>query len=83
MSRLMNPVQPIEVETNEREDAIWYTWQGRRERVVEVANRWRVDDNWWRKPISRLYFEWVTPTMLIEVYMDLLTGEWFLERLHD
>ncbi len=52
-------------------------------RVLEVCNRWRVDDEWWRKPISRMYYELRTPTALLEVFQDLNTGEWFLERLHD
>jgi hypothetical protein len=28
----------------------------RRLRVNEVLNIWRVDEEWWRKTISRLYF---------------------------
>ena len=29
-------------------------WNGRRE-AVEVCNRWRVDEAWWRDPIARDY----------------------------
>ena len=31
-------------------------WAGRRE-PVEVCNRWRVDEGWWREPIARDYFK--------------------------
>jgi hypothetical protein len=24
--------------------------------VKEVLNTWRIDDEWWREPISRLYY---------------------------
>jgi len=48
-------------------------------RVVEIQDRWRIDDEWWReRPISRLYH-----VLLVEggfrltVYLDLLSGEWF------
>ncbi len=25
-------------------------------RVTEIINTWRIDDEWWREPITRLYF---------------------------
>ena len=31
-------------------------WNGRRE-PVEVCNRWRVEEAWWREPIARDYFK--------------------------
>ena len=31
-------------------------WNGRRE-PVEVCNRWRVEEAWWRDPIARDYFK--------------------------
>ena len=31
-------------------------WNGRRE-TVEVCNRWRVEEAWWRDPIARDYFK--------------------------
>ena len=31
-------------------------WNGRRE-TVEVCNRWRVEEAWWRGPIARDYFK--------------------------
>ncbi len=58
------------------------TWQ-RREPVREVVNRWRVDDDWWRVPISRTYYTVTTPTMLLEIYHDDRTGGWYLQRVID
>jgi len=51
--------------------------------VREVINRWRVDDDWWRVPISRMYWVVATPTMLLEIYEDLRTGDWYLQRVID
>ncbi len=82
MSRLFNPAQSVEVRCNERGAPVWISWE-RGQKVLEINNRWRIDDEWWRKEISRMYYEVVVPMGLIEVYMDRLTGEWFLERIHD
>lgn len=46
--------------------------------VVEV---WRVDDEWWREPISRRYFESVLEGgRHVVLYEDLTTGDWFMQR---
>jgi len=70
----------VEVNNQGRPSAL--TWQ-RREPVREVINRWRVDDDWWRVPISRMYWVVTTPTMLLEIYEDLRTGDWYLQRVID
>ena len=50
--------------------------------VDAIGEIWRVDDEWWRKPISRRYVE-----VLFEggkhvvLYQDLVTVEWFQQRL--
>ncbi|MDP9351215.1 MAG: hypothetical protein M3P51_06720 [Chloroflexota bacterium] len=82
MSRLLDPAQPIEVRRDKHGDPVWIGWQ-RGQKVLEINRYWRIDDEWWRKEISRMYYELVVPIGLVEVYQDLLTGEWFLERLHD
>jgi hypothetical protein len=51
-------------------------------RVETIGEIWQVDDEWWRKPISRRYVE-----VMLEggkhtvLYQDLVTGEWFEQRL--
>ena len=49
--------------------------------VVEIIlESWRIDDEWWRQPITRRYFE-----VLLEggarvvLFEDLVTGEWFAQ----
>ncbi|GBD32073.1 MAG: hypothetical protein KatS3mg081_2210 [Gemmatimonadales bacterium] len=48
------------------------------EAIIEI---WRVDDEWWRKPVARLYVEAVLEggkrTLL---YRDLATGQWFAQQ---
>lgn len=96
MSRLLSPPLPIQTQITSRDEPASLTWERTDAapqapplpapgptRVLEVCNRWRIDDEWWRKPISRMYYELRTPTALLEIFQDLNTGEWFLERLHD
>jgi len=60
-----------------------FTWAGRQHRVVWVANRWRVDIEWWRRRVWREYFKLATHTGLLVVFRDLVDGEWYLQRLYD
>ncbi|RMH11748.1 MAG: hypothetical protein D6701_14605 [Gemmatimonadetes bacterium] len=52
--------------------------RGRKFRVIAVRERWRIDDEWWRRPISREYFALVLedgrPVIL---YRDLVHGGWY------
>jgi len=49
--------------------------------VDAVLESWRIDDEWWRQSISRLYFD----VMLeggghIVLFKDLVTGDWFAQQ---
>ena len=57
-------------------------WADRRE-PVEVCNRWRVEESWWREPIARDYFKVVGEHWLALIYFDRVAGTWHLERLYD
>lgn len=48
------------------------------EAVLEV---WRVDDEWWRQPISRLYHDVVLESGgHLVLFEDLVTGDWFAQQ---
>jgi len=49
---------------------------------VEFVNEtWRLDDEWWRIPIHRRYFEIVLEDGKRAVlFEDLITGDWFIQR---
>ncbi len=82
VSRLYDPEPPITVEVDNDGRPSVVTWQ-RREAAQKVVNRWRIDDDWWRVPISRTYYTVRTPTALLEVYHDDRVGDWYLRRLID
>ena len=52
--------------------------------VSRVLNRWRIDCDWWRSPVSREYWRvLLADDLAIECYCDRLTGQWFVERVYD
>ncbi len=82
MTRLLREHPPIEVELDDDGQLTGLRFLGRRERV-EVCNRWRVAESWWRDPIDRDYFKVVGSSWLALVYLDRIAGTWHLERLYD
>lgn len=54
---------------------------GRLLKVVQIREIWRIDDEWWREPVSRLYFEVVLENGKRSVlYRDLARGGWHRQR---
>ncbi|MCB0163880.1 MAG: hypothetical protein KDI79_06635 [Anaerolineae bacterium] len=84
MTRLWSAGEPIDVQSDNLLTPQTFTWQRHHHQVQHVAKRWRVDQDWWRGRIWREYFKLTTQTgLLVIIYRDLLTGEWFLQRLYD
>jgi hypothetical protein len=49
--------------------------------VREVLDCWRIDDEWWREPISRLYFQVeLEDGRSLSVFHDLAKDEWFAQE---
>lgn len=82
MTRLLREHPMIEAELDDEGGLVAIRWDGRRE-PVEVCNRWRIDEDWWRAPIARDYFKVVGRRWLALVYRDRIAGSWHLERLYD
>lgn len=82
MTRLWPEGERIEVSGESLPVA--FTWQGRSHHVQGIAKCWRVDEGWWRQRVWREYFKLHTDSgLLVIVYHDLLTGQWYLQRLYD
>ena len=82
MTRLLREHPPIDVELDGGGRVVAVRWAGRRE-PVEVCNRWRIEEAWWRRPIVRDYYKVVGPHLLALIYRDGVDGTWHLERLYD
>ena len=49
--------------------------------VEDILEIWRIDDEWWRAPISRRYYELVLGGgKRVVLFEDLLTGEWWMQK---
>ena len=82
VTRLLREHPSIDVELDDGGRLVAIRWNGQRE-PVEVCNRWRVAESWWREPIERDYCKVVGSRWLALVYHDLVAGSWHLERLYD
>jgi len=80
VTRLLRAHPEIAVEYDDGRLVV--AWSGRRE-SVEVCNRWRVDEAWWRRPVSRDYYKLAGTRLLALVYLDRVDGTWHLERVFD
>jgi hypothetical protein len=51
----------------------------RRQAVISIEDRWRLDDEWWRtEPVSRLYYNVLLASgQRLVLYKDLVTGTWY------
>ena len=49
--------------------------------VKDIVNTWRIDEEWWRKPISRLYFLLELENgARLTVFRDLMKGTWYRQN---
>jgi hypothetical protein len=84
MTRLWANGEPVEVRCATSGIPFAFVWQGRTHPVQGIAKRWRVDLDWWQLHVWREYFKLYTRTgLLVILYRDLLTGQWYLQRLYD
>lgn len=50
-------------------------------RIAEVLEVWRIDDEWWRAPITRRYVDVVLEGGAhVVLFEDLQTAEWFVQQ---
>ncbi|HZB98058.1 MAG TPA: hypothetical protein VE219_05615 [Candidatus Sulfotelmatobacter sp.] len=55
-----------------------------RRKVRTVTSTWLVETDWWRDPVRRRYVRCLLGEReCVEVYCDLLRGEWRLVRRYD
>ena len=84
MSKLFHEAITLEVKENIHHRPISFLYKGRNEGVKEICEQWRVSQEWWRSAVDREYFRVRTVRGIIcEMYRDLLTGAWYLQRIYD
>jgi hypothetical protein len=56
----------------------------RMRRVEHILGRWRVSQEWWKDPVERDYFRVrLEGGVICELFRDLVTGCWHLQRTYD
>lgn len=79
--RPLNKPHPVEVTCDEAGTPERIVVQGRSRRIIHVKERWRLDDEWWREPLSRLYYLVECADGTLEtLYRDLVTNTWYRQR---
>lgn len=79
--RPLNSPHPVNVFCNDLGLPTIIDQRGRRRKVKVVKDRWRIDDEWWRVPLSRLYYLVECGDGTLEtVYFDLANGHWYQQR---
>lgn len=78
--RPLNLPSPVEVRADgSGRPLALRTRKGRRsERVAQIRESWRIDDEWWRRPLSREYHQVALEGgRIATLYRDRLDGRWY------
>lgn len=74
----------VTVEADATLAPITIQWQQQRHAVASIARRWRRDVGWWHKRVWREYFIVRTERgVLLELYRDVTTAAWRVQRVYD
>lgn len=50
-------------------------------RVLRVLNMWRIDEDWWRCPVSRLYLSLELESgKRVTLFKDMIRGVWYRQN---
>jgi len=78
--------QPLELKVNESEshEPLTIRYEGRWRKVETVLSRWRMHQEWWKRPVERDYFRVrLDGGVICEVFRDISSGLWQLQRVYD
>ncbi len=77
----LNPPRPVQVTVDEQGMPVNVARGSRPVGVAAIVDTWRIDDEWWRDEISRLYYRLaLADETTITVYEDLVHGGWYAQR---
>ena len=78
--RSLNRPQEIRVRQSRRGRPAEVQVGRSRQAVREIQDIWRIDDEWWREPVCRLYYRVLLGNgHLCTVYQDQTDGQWFVQ----
>jgi hypothetical protein len=76
--RPVNAPEPVKVEEDESRLPAAVRAK-RRQAVAAIEDRWRIDDEWWRRePVARLYYSVrLASGHRLVLYKDIIGGGWY------
>lgn len=78
--RALNEPQALHVDVTAQGNPARVVLRGKRIQVVQIQDCWRVDDEWWRIPLSRRYVQAVLENgKIMTLYHDLVEGRWYTQ----
>jgi hypothetical protein len=84
MNKLFHEAITLEVKEDVRHRPVAFSYKGGNEGVEEICEQWRVSHEWWKNTTDREYFRVRTVRGIVcEMYRDLPTGAWYLQRIYD
>lgn len=82
MTRLLSPPTAIDVTLDHGRAPIAIS--GAFNGSIQPIARWKVETSWWDRPVVREYWRAVlNNTLLFELFHDVSTNAWFVERVYD
>lgn len=79
--RALNQPRPLKVDCDRTGKPLSLFWHGRRRKVQAIKDHWRIDDEWWRRPICRHYYLVQLDGGILEVlFCDMITGRWYRQK---
>ena len=83
MNKLEWQAQKIEVTVSDESEPVTVMFGGRK-RVECIMSHWRISQEWWKCPVERDYFSVrLTDGIACELFLDMATGCWYLQRVYD
>ena len=84
MSQFFAVGECIQVELDAMERPSAFYWNVQRHSVESIADHWRIDEDWWQQRLWRDYYKITTNSgYLLLIYHDLVSGNWYLQRVYD
>lgn len=84
MAYFWHPPLSITVVLDMNDTLVSLQWSGDHHPIRTVAEAWSEDSGWWVRRQWRDYYRLLTRTgLLVEIFQDRNTEQWYLQRLYD
>lgn len=84
MGYFWKKAEAVEVTFDVQREIAGFTWAGDYHPVRRILGYWREDTGWWLWRVWRDYYQIATRTgMVVELFHNLESHTWHLQRLYD